>query len=408
MERKKRTVIIVVAVLAGIAVAAALCLLALRQGHSLDAEHDEHLHGEALVPDEHEDEGIVRLSAAELEEFAVRVDTIGAGRLEMTLRLTGEIVPNPDRLAHIVPRVAGIVREVQKNLGDEVSAGEVMAVLESRELADAKSAYLAAQERAALAEAVFSREENLWKRKISSEQDYLEAKRADAEARIALRAAEQKLHALGFDEDYVKQLPRHPDESFTRYEIVAPFDGEVIKKHITLGEVLKNDAEAFVIADLSSVWANLSVYQKDLALVRVGQEAVIWAGNQDGGVAGSLSYISPLVGKGTRTATARVVLPNPDGSWRPGLFVTARVVVDTIEAPLVVPVTALQTIDGQQCVFVETDEGFEVQAVEIGRTDASHIEIKQGIEPGQRYVTEGAFTLKSELQKEAFGEGHGH
>jgi len=353
------------------------------------------------------DKTAVQLTEAEMKEYNIQLSAAGAGKLEVNINLPGEVVLNPDRLAHIVPRVPGVVREVRKYLGDFARAGEVMAILESRELADLKSAYLAAKERVALAEATYEREEGLWRKKISAEQDYLAAKQTLAEAKIELRSAEQKLHAVGFSEAYLAQLKDHSEVAFTYYEVIAPFDGTVIEKHITLGEVLKEEETAFLIADLSSVWVNLTVYQKDLPIVHVGQPVVVSAGHGIPEASGAISYISPLVGEETRTVTARVVLPNPQGLWRPGLFVTARVVVEAIDAPIVVPKTALESIDDQTCIFTETEDGFEPQPVTIGRADETHVEITSGLTVGQRYVSLGGFTLKAQLEKSAFGTERG-
>ncbi|TYO95016.1 cobalt-zinc-cadmium efflux system membrane fusion protein [Geothermobacter ehrlichii] len=307
-----------------------------------------------------------------------------------------------------VPPVPGIVREVRKKLGDRVRAGEVMAVLESRELADAKAEYLAARERLALAQANFSREERLWKKKISAEQEYLNARQALAEARINLRSAEQKLHALGLSEIYLKKLPQHPEQTYTRYEVRAPFDGTVIQKHISLGEALSDTSEAFVVADLSTVWADINVYQKDLARVRKGQKVVIDLGHGIPTVSRTLSYVGPLVGEETRTALARAVLPNPHGDLRPGMFITARVATDSTEVPLLVPKSALQTLEGRTVVFVLDEDGFEPRPVTIGRQNGLQVEIVNGLKAGEKYASTGAFTLKAQLSKGAFGDGHGH
>jgi cobalt-zinc-cadmium efflux system membrane fusion protein len=110
----------------------------------------------------------------------------------------------------------------------------------------------------------------------------------------------------------------------------------------------------------------------------------------------------------TRTATARIVLPNTKKRWRPGMFVTGRVVVDRTKVPLAVPVAALQTIADQPVVFVETDAGFQQRSVTTGRADDHHVEIRSGLAPGERYVSQEGFTLKAELSREQFGDGHGH
>jgi cobalt-zinc-cadmium efflux system membrane fusion protein len=153
---------------------------------------------------------------------------------------------------------------------------------------------------------------------------------------------------------------------------------------------------------------DLSVYQKDLPYIRKGQEAVISAGRGIPDARGRIAYIGPLVGEETRTALARVVLLNPQGYWRPGLFVNASVAVEEAEVPLLVRKSAVQDIDKQTCLFVRTVEGFEVQLIEVGREDETHVEIISGLEVGQIYVAEGAFTLKAQLARGSFGHGHVH
>ena len=226
---------------------------------------------------------MVRLSAAKAQQLGIEVAVARAGSLQTSLTLPGTIALNADRRVHVVSRIPGIVQEIRKQLGDAVRAGEVMAVIDSRELADTKAAYLAARERVTLAETTFAREKDLWEKKISPEEDYLKAKQALAEARIELQVAAQKLRALGFSEASVQQLAGRANASLTRYEVVAPFAGTVIEKHIAVGEMLKDDTEAFVVADLSTVWVDLNVSAKDLALVRKGQRVVIAADHHDAG-----------------------------------------------------------------------------------------------------------------------------
>mgnify|MGYP000055266024 CR=1 FL=1 len=357
---------------------------------------------------ESDDKEVLHISEAEMKEFGIEVGTAGPGKIEIQLSLPGEVVANADRLVHVVPRVSGVVRDVRKNLGDFVSAGEVLSILESRELADAKASFLAAREREILARANFTREEDLWKKKISAEQDYLEAKRAIAEALIELRSSEQKLHAIGFSDAYLSRLPNQLEIEYTKYVLTAPASGTILQKHIAKGEVLKDDSEAFVIADLSSVWVNVSIYQKDMPLVRKGQEVIISAGHEIPDAKGVISYVGPLVGEQTRTGIARVVLLNKGGHWRPGLFITARLTVKATDVPVAVSKTALQTMEDKTYIFVKTEEGFEPRPVTAGRTDEKQAEIISGLTAGQQYVTNGAFALKAQLSKSAFGDEHGH
>jgi cobalt-zinc-cadmium efflux system membrane fusion protein len=125
-------------------------------------------------------------------------------------------------------------------------------------------------------------------------------------------------------------------------------------------------------------------------------------------VEGTIAWVGPQVDEGTRTAKARLELSNPDGSLRPGLFVTARVAIGSSAAGIVVPKSALQTFENRTVLFVRTDEGFEPMPVEVGRQNGDAVEILTGLAAGQTYVSQGAFTLKAQLSKGAFGDGHNH
>lgn len=381
-------------------------------GDHKDDDHKDHGHPKKSSDheghDDHGEERVVKLAEAEQREFGIEVGMANSGELQQHVTLPGEVALNADRRAHVVPRVSGVVQAVHKTLGDQVQVGDVLAVLDSRELADLKSAYLTAAAQAGLAQSTFNRENRLLKQKITSEQDYLQAKQDLAAAKIAKRAAAQKLRALGFSDTDIANFPKQSSQVFTHYAITAPFNGTIIERHISLGEVLQDDAAAFVVADLSTVWVDLRVYPKDLPFVRVGQAAVISAGRGIPDATRPIAYVGPVVGEQTRTALARVVLPNPDGRWRPGLFVTASVDVETSKVSFLVPKTALQTVEDQPAVFIQTAEGFVPQPVTLGRKNDAYIEVTSGLTPGQRYVTRGAFTLKAQLAKGSFGDGHNH
>lgn len=197
------------------------------------------------------------------------------------------------------------------------------------------------------------------------------------------------------------------DESLAPFDVITLISGTVIAKHITLGEAVGRESPAFLIADLSSVWVDLTVYQRDLDRVEAGQPVDVYVGH-DRRTRGTISYVTPIVNEKTRTATARVVLPNPRGEWRPGMFITGRIVVHDDTVPVAVTRTALHTLAGRTVVFVETEEGFAPRPVDVGRQDQEHAEILGGLAAGERYVSVGGFTLKAELGKDSFGDGHAH
>ena len=376
-----------------------------------DESEEENIDDDVLLDDHagHTGEGL-QLTAEQRKRFGIVVSTAMAGNLRNEVSLPGEIVFNNDRVVHLVPRVAGIARSVRKSVGDVVEIGELLAVIESRELADAKSEYLAATARAALAEKNFIRETTLREKQVSSEQDFLESEQALAEARIALRSAEQKLHALGLPASDVERLDTEHNEAITRYEIRSPSVGVVTEKHISLGESLEADADIFTIVDLSSVWVNLTVYAKDLAAVQKGQSVNVQVDHNMAQARGVISMVTPFVDESTRTATALVVLDNSDGRWVPGTFVTGFISLSEENLTVVVPRNAVQNIEGRDVVFVEHEGAFEPTPVTIGRADRNSVEIVAGLEPGTGYVTQGAFQLKATVITSTLDShaGHGH
>ena len=139
----------------------ALTVVLLLSSWDVDAEESEHDH------EEHGGKEIVQFAPQTRHEFGIEVGEAAPGKLAEYARLPGEVVIDPDRLVHVVPRISGVAQQVQKKLGDMVKAGDVLAVLESRELAEVKSAYLIARERVRLAETTYDREEKLWRETIS-------------------------------------------------------------------------------------------------------------------------------------------------------------------------------------------------------------------------------------------------
>lgn len=198
------------------------------------------------------------------------------------------------------------------------------------------------------------------------------------------------------------------NESLARYEVKSLIKGTVIEKHITLGEFVSDEQDIYVIADLSSVWVNVTVYARDLERIRIGQAATIEAAGISERAQGKIDYVGPVVGEATRTSIARIVLQNPRRVWRPGLFVAAHVRTERVQAHTVVADKAIQTLRGQSVVFVEDGDGFRAQPVEVGLTHEGWTEIRSGLTPGDRVVGENSFILKSELLKNEAGHGHGH
>jgi cobalt-zinc-cadmium efflux system membrane fusion protein len=277
-------------------------------------EHGEDEHGE----DEHGEDEHGGFSIRAFEDHGARLSTAGPGIVDAGIELPAEVRPNADRLAHIAPRFPGVVREVRKNIGDAVRAGDVLAVIESENLAT--------------------------------------------------------------------------------YQLKAAFDGTIIAKHIAPGEAVDRQQPAYIVADLSTVWIRINVYQKVLPKVRLGQLVGIATRDHALEAEGTVSYLAPVVDQATRTAAARVVLPNPDGLWRPGLFVIATLALP-VEAAVVVSRRALHTIDGKTVLFVAEGDVFVARPVTVGQVGRTQAEIVTGLAPGERFADEGSFLVKAELTK---------
>lgn len=343
-------------------------------------------------------EARVSLSDAQLKQNGVNLLTAGPARINAVLQLIGEIRLNEDRMVHVVPLLTGVVVASPANAGDRVKKGQLLAVISSQALADQRSELLAAQKRLALTRTTFEREKQLWAEKISAEQDYLEAKHAMQEAEIAVQNARQKLASLGG--------AGQPGSALTRYEIRAPIDGVVVEKHLSLGEAVQGDAKIFVIADLSTVWVDMTVAAKDIGAVRPGQKADIQATAFAAQGSGTISYVGALVGEATRAATARVVLPNPDGVWRPGLQVKVQLVTGSVEVPVAVAAEAIQSLRDRTVVFGRYGNELEARPLELGRSDGKFIEVVSGLNASEVYAATNSFLIKADLEKS--GASHDH
>lgn len=190
------------------------------------------------------------------------------------------------------------------------------------------------------------------------------------------------------------------NQSLTVYELEAPISGTVIDRQISLGEYASEQKPSFVVADLSTIWVDLSVYRQDIKRVRIGDEVLI--DPDDGGeeVKDTISYLAPIGSSDTQTALARVVLPNPNGRLRPGLFITARLVLANRKVPVAVHTGAVQTLEGKTVVFVREDgDKLEARPVELGESDSRFVEVKAGLSAGERYIAENSFVVKAEMGK---------
>lgn len=342
-------------------------------------------------------EARVMLSDAQLASAGVEVGTAEPALIGTTQRLLGEVKYNGDRTVQVVPRLAGLVEQVNVSAGDMVRKGQVLAVLSSQALSDQRAELFAAQRRLSLARTTYERERTLWQEKISAEQDMLQARSTMEEASIAVQSAQNKLATLG---------GASSGSSLTRYELRSPIDGMVTEKRLSPGETVREDSAVFTVSDLSSVWVEAPVPPQDLGTVVTGLPVVVKANAFDAQSNAKINYISALVGEQTRNAMARVVLPNPKGIWRPGLPVSVEVRVEEKQVPVSVAADAVQDMGNSKVVFGRYGTALEARPLELGLSDGRRIEVRSGLKAGERYAQSNSFVVKAELGKA--GASHAH
>ena len=459
--------------------------------HSFDARINARWQGKEYHWEYSQIEARAHISDEEARVAGIVTQKAGPADIHQRMKLSGEIGLHEQRVAHVVPRLDAMVTRVHKDLGDPVKKGDILAILDSRELADAKSEYLATRKKSrpvevelerqklinkntqimldllehgmdldtlykqinqlvlgearaqivpayatlVRARAVFEREESLFKKKISSRSEYLLAmedfKNAEAKylalrekiaydnrlaliekqknvenAKLEIKTMEQKLKALGLTGREIKNLSDDQRARFTRFELRSEINGEVIQKHLAVGESVKKDFDVFLVADLSEVWVNIAIPVKFLNVVKLGQEVTVTQEKLGLRAKGPLTYLGAVIDEKTRTVTGRVVLPNRQRNWRPGMYVTVELVEESRPVPLAIPVDALQTIREWTVVFIKVGEDYEARPLELGQNDGAWVEVLGGIRPGDEYVHQNSFAVKAEIGKSAAAHSH--
>ncbi|PTQ87160.1 efflux RND transporter periplasmic adaptor subunit [Agitococcus lubricus] len=358
-----------------------------------DESHEEHEGHE-----EHEaTTSLIKMSPEQLKANGIRVEVATITPLAGSLKLPGQLGLNADQEARVISPVSGAVREIRVQTGAQVEKGSVLAMIESQELAEANAAYLNAKERTALAQLTFNREQELWQKKISAEQDYLQAKRNLAENQIEERSSRQKLLALGLSDGDLQSLKS--GSHLARYALRAPLAGTVLSKELTLGEALGRDKVVFRLANLKTLWVDLTVPTEALTAIKAGQEVQVYNSDRTLTGTGKVVFIQPELSTASRSGSVRVVIDNRAGLWRAGMFVTATLETEKRTNVLNVPASAVQTVEGKSVVFVITPQGLQLRPVIIGDSNARRLTIVSGLQQGEQYVADGSFILKSELQK---------
>lgn len=374
-------------------------------GHGEEKGHKEEKEGHE-GHDEHGEKGGVKMTAEVQKQNGVVVAPAKKQRLGGVISATGKVEANADRIAHVSPRISGKIIAVRTSLGDNVSTGQVLAILDSVELGEALNRYHQSKTKLALVQSNMDRIKNLVDKKIAARKDILQAETDFKTAQTELHTDEERLSLYGvavaeLQGDHHKK-PLLP--------VRSPIGGIITEKHAIVGELSDPSKSLYTVADLSSVWVLVDINEKDLAKVRKGQAAIVSVGAfPDLKLKGRITYIADLVNEATRTVKARIEVANSGRKLKPEMFATVELALSSDAPPvLAVPEDALQELEGKKVLFVtENGTEFEPRKVELGRAAGGLTEVLSGLKEGERYAVKGAFLLKSEMQKGELGE-HGH
>lgn len=304
---------------------------------------------------------------------------------------------------------------MEKLLGQRVNQGDVLVVIHSSELGQAKAQYLEAQAKLDLAETTFAREKDLSEQRISSQADYLAASSELKLAWANYAAAEKRLRVLGLSAEEVESINiRRQDDQFAELTVRAPLAGTVTAQDISVGTLVEPTRSLCTIADLSSLWVWCDLYEKDLAVLhgaissgRAVKAKVSVKAFEGTEFAGVVDLIGSTLDERARTVKVRIQVENQDGMLRPGMFAEARIAIGLGGRAVVVPRTAVLSDEGKSFVFRHLRDNLWIRQdiIVLGRAMEPFVEVLQGLQPGAAIVTGGAFMLKSDILREKMGAG---
>lgn len=337
------------------------------------------------------EDGVVRLPAAFAERIGLKTQVATVTDIAPVVYVTGVLEFDEQLIAAVGSRISGRVKEVRVIEGTKVKPGDTLATMESAELGKAQAEIFSVKARAQYAGTDEARKKKLLEEGIASQRSLELASQESLITGAELRAAKQRVQALGGSDS---------GKALGVMALTSPIAGDVVKVHVFRGQAVEPSYTAFTIADRSSLWVRLSVFEGEVGNVRVGDTVELSAQvSADEVLTGKVTFISTVLDPVTRSAEVRVIVPNESGRLRVGQAVNARIRPSAAgKRALAVPRTTVVQVDGKPTVFVAIDAtGVVPRPVELGVQGADLVEITSGIAEGDKIVTEGVFALKSEL-----------
>lgn len=350
----------------------------------------------------HAEEGEIQLTSQQMVEQGLKVAVASTGLVEKLTTLPGKLVVNTDQQAHISPNFSGYIEQVNVALGQSVQKGQTLAVLIVPELIDQQANLRMAQVNLDLARKDYQREQQLWSQGISAKQDYQRAENAYRQAQITVQSSQARLNALGAS-----------GNNNGRFLIKAPISGVISKKDIVVGENVQLADQLFVIENLKDLWLEFNLPNTSNIHLQAGQILNFKTNGSDQNYQAKVQTLNPEADLQTGRLQVRAKVTTQADVLRPNVLVNVFVTDAQAKTALRVQKKALQQVEGKPVVFViESEEKglvhLKAQPIEVGVSsqDGQWLEVISGLTEGQKYIADGSFLLKSELEKDEAGHGH--
>lgn len=344
--------------------------------------------------------GHIRLTPEESARLDLQLAPVTRGQVFTHREFPATVQANENELAHVTTLIRGRVVKVSVDVGQDVKKGTLLALLHSVDLGVAEGDYLKAAARLYEAELAHARAKELYEGNAVSLAELQRREAAMKTVRAEAREAKSRLELLGVPQDEIERLDR---EHTIKADVPlrAPFDGRVIMRNITRGEVVETQEKFFIVANLNDVWVVGNVPEKDVQFIRKEQQVdVLLAAYPHAIFRGTITYVGDVLDPATRTMRLRVTVPNPDRLLKPEMFAIIRVYTSSNPDALSVPLAALQDGPGGKIVFLQRGPGeFEARAVNLGSEQGDLVSIVDGVSAGELVVTKGSFALKSEMER---------
>jgi cobalt-zinc-cadmium efflux system membrane fusion protein len=363
---------------------------------------DEHGHGEGEADGVEAAattaEGEVLATAQQMAAAGITLVAVTSAPGGGVVQAAGTLVPAANATGDVTARTTGVVTRILRQVGDSVRVGDGLAIIDSREVAEAQAGLARASRAAELARATFAREENLYRQKVIARADYDQAKAAYDAARIEVDLAQETLKALG---------AQARGGNIRLLTLTSPIAGEVTAVSVSPGEFVSAERELFKVSNQAQMWADLRIPARDVERVRRGQRVTVSVQGSDHSHPGTIRFLSPAVDAGSGAVRAIAVVQNPDAELRVGQAVTAHIegASDGTMLPAV-PRAALQEVEGRTVVFVRTPRGFVARPVVAGDGSEAAVPIRSGLKRGEQVAATNSFVLKAELGKSEAEHAH--